>query len=405
MFGNNATLDFNGPLPKAYSANPGIFLEHTRAVDSQLTIRTGGRFDIVETNASRTAFDVDGIAGPGGGLGPNGEFPFTYNPQGNPVLLPDGFGGFVPVPGIPLDMADILLGDFNQSFALGALYLTGDYKVDDVWSANGGVGFAMRAPTMSELYPYSLTSTVMPQQTYSVMYGNPNLKSEKRFQIDVGMKGDSGRWQFAVNGFSAWVMDYVTFDAIDPGALFFQTTNTDLALLAGAEIAGNVDLNDSLSAFGSMNYTEGRDLDRNSNGLFGLTGNSTRSELTDRDHEPLPNMPPLQVILGLRVKEPGPTSRWRVEFSARIVDDQQRVASSLAELPTPGFTTYDIRGFWQVTQSFSVVAGVENLTDKHYQEHLDPHGRITTPGLFAAGSLGRVFRPGVNVYLGSEWIY
>ncbi len=404
-FGNNATLETNGPLPKAYSANPGLFIEHIEPVTDDLTVSLGGRLDIVETNASATAFDSDGIAGPGGGLGPNGEFPFTYNPNGNPVLLPDGFGGFIPVPGIPLDFEDIL-GDFNQSFTLGSAYLTGEYEVDDEWTALGGVAFAMRAPTMSELYPYSLTSTVFPQQTYSVLYGNPNLDAEKRIQIDLGMRGESDNgWSFGANTFAAWVYDYITFDAIDPGALFYQPTNTDLAILAGVELQGSVDLADYVTAFGSLNYVEGRDLDRNSNGLFGLTLNSTRSELTDRDHEALPNIPPLETILGIRFREPGENSRWRVEFSARIVDDQSRVASSLAELPTSGFTTYDVRGYWQVTDAFSVVAGVENFTDKHYQEHLDPHGRITTPGFFLPGSLGTVFRPGINFYFGSEWVY
>lgn len=40
-----------------------------------------------------------------------------------------------------------------------------------------------------------------------------------------------------------------------------------------------------------------------------------------------------------------------------------------------------------------LVAGVENLTDKNYQEHLDPR------------NLSNVFRPGINYYFGAELTY
>ena len=82
-----------------------------------------------------------------------------------------------------------------------------------------------------------------------------------------------------------------------------------------------------------------------------------------------------------------------VEFSARIVDNQDRVASSLLEKETPGFTTYDLRGYWQATDRLLLIAGVENLTDKHYREHLDLR---TGYG---------VYQPGRSFYFGTELQY
>ncbi len=87
--------------------------------------------------------------------------------------------------------------------------------------------------------------------------------------------------------------------------------------------------------------------------------------------EPLPSIPPLETRLGIRWHEPCPDPGWGVEISARVVDEQNRVAGSLLETPTPGFTTYDLRTFWRPHKGMLIVAGVENFTNKQYQEHLD----------------------------------
>lgn len=69
------------------------------------------------------------------------------------------------------------------------------------------------------------------------------------------------------------------------------------------------------------------------------------------------------------------------------MDNQDLVAKSLRELPTPGFTTYDVHSFWQVNQNVLLVAGVENLTDKQYREHLDIRTGVSQPGInFAFGT-------------------
>ena len=75
------------------------------------------------------------------------------------------------------------------------------------------------------------------------------------------------------------------------------------------------------------------------------------------------------------------------------MDEQDRVASSLLEQETPGFTVWDLRGYWQVKKNLLLVGGVENFTDKFYREHLDLR---TGKG---------VFQPGQNFYFGIELSY
>ncbi|MCS7471579.1 serine/threonine-protein kinase [Stieleria sp. ICT_E10.1] len=81
----------------------------------------------------------------------------------------------------------------------------------------------------------------------------------------------------------------------------------------------------------------------------------------------------------------------------RIVDNQDRVATSLLENKTPGFTVYDVRGTCRPRSLSGLlfVFGIENFTDKTYREHLD----------FRSLSGVSVFQPGLNAYFGTDWNY
>ena len=86
----------------------------------------------------------------------------------------------------------------------------------------------------------------------------------------------------------------------------------------------------------------------------------------------------------------------RTALKARTALAQDYVAVSLGEVPTPGFTTIDLRSFWQVNDSLLLTTGVENLTGKFYREHLDPRGGFPTDLLF---------RPGTNYYITAQIKY
>ena len=102
------------------------------------------------------------------------------------------------------------------------------------------------------------------------------------------------------------------------------------------------------------------------------------------------------------------TLDWETTFRMlSMPKDQGRFAQSLAEVGTPGFTIYDIRAFWQATKRLLLTAGVENVGNKNYREHLDlrtgtvvltsPTGQVQVgPGLL---------QPGVNFYFGAQLTY
>ncbi len=180
--------------------------------------------------------------------------------------------------------------------------------------------------------------------------------------------------------------------------------NTDLATLAGFEISIERDVNDWLTGFAVISFLEGRDHTRSKPTRMGaiIRGNSPspfisaddpRSFVAGADNQPLPSIPPLEARVGLRIKQPCDNPAWGAEIEARMVDSQDRIATSLFERATPGFTVWNIRGYWRPREKLTIVGGVENFGDRFYREHLD-----YLPGF-------GVRRPGANFYLATELTY
>ncbi|MEO8499211.1 MAG: TonB-dependent receptor, partial [Planctomycetota bacterium] len=251
------------------------------------------------------------------------------------------------------------------------------------------------------------------QNGLNTVTGDPTLAPEKLLQLDLGLDYDNGRTRAGMRGFHAWAIDYITFEATRTFTtnqleqVSLQYVNTDLATLAGGEMYFESDVNDWMTPFATLQYVEGRDQTRNGDfatqrvaggnpkqKVFGLARGSFTT-LGGGSSEPLPGISPLQSRVGFRLHEPQASPTWTVELSARIVNQQNRVAASLAETPTPGFTVWDLRGAWQAFDDLLLVAGIENFTDKNYQEHLD----------FRSQNGIRVYEPGIKFYVGTDLTY
>jgi outer membrane receptor protein involved in Fe transport len=313
-------------------------------------------------------------------------------------------------------LADILGTDeFDQNFLTWGAYLTSRYELNDTWALLAGAGHSQRPPSLTELY-VAETFLLLLQNGLNTATGDPRLAPEKKWQVDLGMACTTERFSGRANAFCAWVNDYITFENMDviygpPAGQVEQEqlkyVNTDWALLTGFELQGEYQANDWLSPFGTLRYVEGRDLTRN--GDFATTQAvgktpSTRvyglprgffSGIAGGAEEPLPGIVPLESRLGLRVHQAAATPRWGTELAVRVVDGQYRIATSLLELPTPGFAVWDFRSYWRPNDTWLLVAGVENFGNRTYREHLD----------FRNQSGIGVYQPGVSFYFGSELTY
>lgn len=372
--------DANSPIPDSDIANPGLFADCRLPLGERWEITAGARADYAAASLLADPADLSA-------LGP-----------------------------AQLSLAEILGTDqFDQDFFLWATYLTAEYEINGCWSADAAVGYAERPPSLTEMYAAAPFMFVL-QNGLNTVTGDPLLERERLCQIDLGLKYDNGYTRGRIGGFHAWAWDYITFENTGtvPGPpagqieqVQLRYVNTALATFTGAEAYGECDATDWLTPFATLSYVEGRDQTRN--GDFATKPATSTSPATRVDglprgyfsnvaggaEEPLPSIYPLASRAGLRLHPRGDASRWSVELAARMVARQDRVATSLLETPTPGFTIWDLRGYWRPADAVLLIAGIENFTDRQYREHLD----------FRSPSGIQVFQPGVNFYTGCEVTY
>ena len=169
-----------------------------------------------------------------------------------------------------------------------------------------------------------------------------------------------------MRGFHAWGRDYITYEntrvtnvppAGEVGQVSLRYVNTDLATLLGA-----------------------------ARGFFsGVLGSK---------EEPLPGIPPLDARLGLRFHDTSHRKEWNIEVTARMVARQDRVATSLLETTTSGFTVWDTRMLFRSRNipSLSFATGVENMFNRRYREHFD----------FRTASGLSILQPGTNFHVSTS---
>jgi len=361
---------FNSPIPRAHYEDPGIFMDTVLPLGDRWVLKAGARVDLATTQVEKLKAE-----------------------PGVPPVTPEQY---------LMDLGPNALSE--RHFYLWDTYLTADYKVDEHWKLLAGCGFAELPPTLTQLYADTPFLGLL-QNGFDFFVGNPDLSPSQDIQMDFGLKGDYERFHTGFNFYYAWIHNYITYELFDPNAAVlagqgrpvplqgYRFINTELASLAGGEFYSEYDLLDWLTPFGTLTYTEGRDLTRNGRDDTAFSQEfsfPTRGKLGGAPEEPLPGIGPMESRVGFRLHQPGKTPRWGLEFTARIVGNQDRVASSLGELPTPGFTTYNIRAYWQVNKHFLLTAGVENFTNHNYRESVD---LLTGVG---------VFQPGIDFYFGSK---
>jgi outer membrane receptor protein involved in Fe transport len=364
-------------IPRSHETDPGIFVDSSLPVSECFTFRLGGRFDYVQANLDDypTQVATQALAG-----------------QVRPTVIQGAFPAGA---------------DYLRNYDLGAAFVTAEDKLTHEITAVANVGFAMRAPTITELYAFDPLISVV-QNGLNSLRGNPALKSERDLQFDLGLRGNYQHFHGGITGFYARIYDYITYSELgqitppsNSNGISMAFVNTPRASLAGGELYFDFDASDWVTPFSSLTYVSGRDLTRNQHSQPNVGGfPATQPGVpVPPPQEPLPSIPPLEARIGVRLHEAREQPRYGVEISARVVAAQDQVAASLGEVPTPGFTVWDLRAYWQASKYLLLTAGVENFGDKNYQEHLD-----LRTGVGALDRFG-VFQPGVNFYFGAKLTY
>lgn len=212
-----------------------------------------------------------------------------------------------------------------------------------------GLGHAQRFPDYWELFSPK-------QGPNGAVNAFDAIKPEKTTQLDVGIQYKDERLEAWASGYVGQIRDYILFDYRTGmmGMSSTQAQNID-ARIMGGELGAAYALTDNWKADATLAYAWGK--------------NSS-------DGKALPQMPPLESRLGLTYSR----DAWSVGGLWRLVAAQNRIAQNQGNVvgkdyeKSGGFGVFSLNGAYKVNRNLKLSAGVDNLFDKTYAEHLNLAG-------------------------------
>lgn len=212
--------------------------------------------------------------------------------------------------------------------------------IDSPTTIYAGLGHAERFPDYWELFSSANKKAIFNK-----------LGPEKTTQIDFGAQYDNGRLSAWASGYVGWINDYILFT--QQGSA--NNANNINARVMGGELGSAYKLTDHWSTDASLAYSWGK--------------NSTQNKA-------LPQMPPLEVRLGLNYQR----EKWSAGALLRLADSQHRVAVNQGNVTgkdfgkSSGFAIFSLNAGYDINKNLKLTAGVDNLFDKYYVEHLNRAG-------------------------------
>ena len=230
-----------------------------------------------------------------------------------------------------------------------------------------GLGYTERFPDYWELF----SPTYGPDGTSDVF---DNLKPEQTTQLDVGAQYKGERTTGWISAYVGRINDFILFSYDPDDSHVSQADNVD-ATIMGGEMGASYQLSDQWKTDATLNYSWGENTD---------------------DHQPLPQMPPLEARLGLTWEQ----GDWSSTGLLRMVSPQHRVAMNEGNVvgkdfdQSAGFAILSANAAWKVNNYLKLSSGVDNLLDKNYSEHLNLAGNSS----FGYSSDTPVNEPGRTVW-------
>ncbi len=230
---------------------------------------------------------------------------------------------------------------------------SGFVRLENSWPAqnlNGyiGVGHVQRMPDYWELF-----SPVHSGNSSAFLAVQP----EQTTQLDFGLTHKTGSWSNWISAYAGKVNDFILIsyhqhaghDGASAGA-----KNID-ATIAGLETGAAYQFDENFSATSNLAYAWGRN---------------------DTDKSALPQITPLDARIGLNYQQ----DQFSVGTLLRLVAKQNRIALNQGNIvgydlaKSKGFATFAVNAAYKINSNINMSAGVDNLFDKAYSEHLNKAG-------------------------------
>lgn len=250
------------------------------------------------------------------------------------------------------------------------------------------LGFARktRSPSYQERYlwlPLEATAGLADGNTYT---GNIALKEEVANQFEAGLDFSNDTFTLSPRLFYNDVEDYIqgTPSDVAPAVMFvrmmnqmngtnnpdpLQFNNVD-ARLYGFDMDWAWRIDEHWSATGIVNYVRGE-----------------RDDINDE----LYRIAPLNASFRLNYT----AANWSVGVESVLYSAQNKVAETNREQETAGYGLLNVSASWQATANLQLAAGVDNVLDKVYQDHLAGYNRAQNPDIALRE---RLYGTGTNVF-------
>jgi iron complex outermembrane receptor protein len=213
-------------------------------------------------------------------------------------------------------------------------------------------------------------------------------RPETTGQFDAGAILRRGPVDFTVSVFATAIDDYIL---VQSGV----TKPSGMMGTRSAVITRNVDATTRGGEAGLVwRFAEGWKLDTS---LAYVHGEN------DTDARPLAQMPPLESRLAIAYEQP----RWSAGALLRAAAEQDRIAVNQGNIvgqdigPSDGFTVCSLHASWKPTARARLSAGVDNLFDENYAEHISRAGSAVSGFVQTT----RVNEPGRNLWMQLQITY
>lgn len=226
-----------------------------------------------------------------------------------------------------------------------------------------GLGHVQRAADYWELFSGGVTAF-------------ETLNPEKTTQLDVGIQYKQGPMELWASGYVGQVRDYILFTyaaGMMPGMFSSTASNID-ARIMGAETGIAYELDANWQTDVTLAWAWGK--------------NSS-------DGEALPQMPPIDARFNLSYAR----NNWSAGALWRVVAAQSRTALNKGSVvgqdldDSAGFGVLSVNAAYRFSQQVTLSAGLDNLANKTYAEHLNLAGNagFGFPGTSQINEPGRTF--------------
>ncbi|MBK8101175.1 MAG: TonB-dependent receptor [Planctomycetes bacterium] len=227
------------------------------------------------------------------------------------------------------------------------------------WNVYAGVSQGFRAPNLSDLSSFDTA------RSGEAEVPAPGLDPEHYVSYEIGTKvrGES------VQGQAAWY-----YTDIDDQILRFPTGTTNAnnqpivtkdnvgdGYIQGIELEGSIRVIEATSVFGACTWQYGRVSNFNAGG-------------TARTEEFVSRLMPVTTMVGLRWESAAgdlfaETFVVRAEDADKTAAGDNRDTQRIPPGGTPGYTLWNVRAGWQVSDTATVDVALDNLTDVDYRVH------------------------------------